>query len=56
MDSLDDLSSVVNDGSVAGTKRKLEDDNGDELEYDAAKGTWVPVVRPPTIQFRLPMC
>ena len=24
---------------------RLEDDNGDELEYDAAKGKWVPVVR-----------
>lgn len=23
---------------------KLEDDNGDELEYDAGKGAWVPVV------------
>ena len=24
---------------------RLEDENGDELEYDAAKGKWVPVVR-----------
>lgn len=23
---------------------KFEDDNGDELEYDAGKGAWVPVV------------
>lgn len=29
----------------AGTWR-FEDDDGNEMEYDAAKGAWVPVVRP----------
>lgn len=24
---------------------RFEDDNGDEMEYDATKGVWVPVVR-----------
>ena len=23
---------------------RIEDDNGDELEYDPVKGTWIPVV------------
>ena len=27
---------------------RMEDDNGDELEYDPAKGKWVPVVRIPS--------
>ena len=29
--------------TVSGTWR-FEDDNGDEMEYDTAKGAWVPVV------------
>ena len=30
---------------TSGTWR-YEDDDGNEMEYDAAKGAWVPVVRP----------
>lgn len=35
----------------AGTWR-LEDDDGNEMEYDAAKGAWVPVVSTPVPAMR----